>query len=776
MTAPPRRPPRPGHYVGTSVPRVEDASLLAGAGNFVDDITLEGQLWARVVRSDLAHGRILRIGTSRVEARGEVAAVVTGADMPDVRIPIRMMPTAEAERVLQPPLARDVVRYVGEPVAVVVATDPYVAEDAAEDVELDIVPLEPVVDVDVATGSEAPQLHADGPERNYINTLVARNGEDADALLRAADVVVRDRLIVARQTAVPLETRGLVADYDTDSGRVTVWGAAKVKHFNLRALAGMLGIAEDRIRFVEVDVGGGFGVRGEFYPEDFLVPWLAMRLQRPVKWIEDRAEHMVATNHARDQVCDIEMGASADGRLLGFKAICRINQGAYAKAHGGALLSHIVLTHIAGPYRWEGFHVESSSILTNKTPSGTYRGPSQYESTFFRERLVDRVAAELGLDPAELRRRNLVPPSLLPYEVALGAGRAIVYDAGDFPATWERLLDRVDFASTRARVEERRGRGELVGVGLSAYVEAGGIGPVENARVEATDDGRFVVHVGVASLGQGVRTALTQIAADALDVPIERVEISHHDTDLIPEGMGAFGSRTTLLGGNAVAGAVEDLHSRAKAAAAARMEIAEEDLEIVEGRVMPRGSPGLGVAIFETGEHGECRYEKETPTVSMGCSMAIVSVDRDTCDLRVERYALAHDVGRMINPAIVEGQLVGAAAQGIAGAVLEAIVHGPDGQPLTTSLMDYMLPTAAELPTIETAVLELASEGGSPENPLGAKGCAESGIIGAGAAVANAVADALGQGVDHLPITPTALHQLLAAGPRSRSRDHDAPG
>jgi carbon-monoxide dehydrogenase large subunit len=752
--------PATGSLVGTAVGRVEDRDLLTGAGAFVDDVDRPGQVHARIVRSPVAHARLVGVDTGAASESPGVVGVFTAADIPDVRVPIRLLPSPEAERVLQPPLARDVVRYVGEPVAVVVARTPYEAEDAAEVVALELEPLPVVLDPLDAVAPGAPVLHP-ALGANAVNRLEATHGTDVEQLLRAADVVVRDRLTVERHTAIPLETRGLVAERDPDTRRLTVWGPAKVKHFNRQALADLLELPVELIRFVEPDVGGGFGVRGEFYPEDFLVPWIACRIGRPVKWIEDRSEHFVATNHAREQVCDIEIAGASDGRLLGFRARCLINQGAYARTHGGVLLPQLVVHHLAGPYRWLGFAAEAISVMTNKTPAGTYRGPAQYEPTFFRERMLDRLAGELGLDPVELRRRNLVPVAEMPYRIELGEQLApITYDSGDYPVTLERLVDGTGYDELRASLDARRRGGETVGAGVAAYIEEGGFGPWEHATLVPGHDGRYTAHVGISALGQGVRTALAQIAADALGVGIDRVEISHRDTDLVREGFGAYASRTTILGGSAIVMAVADLEQRAREAAAETLAVAPEGVTVSFADARCAGPEGGTVPLAELGCVGEGRYEKTVSGFSMGVCLAVVAVDPETAYATVERIAICHDVGRIVNPAIVHGQIAGAAVQGVAGALLESLPYDEEGQPLATSFMDYLMPTATEAPEVETIVLELDHHSPDSANPLGVKGCGESGIIGSGAAVANAIADARGVDGRDVRSLPVRLDRL----------------
>ncbi|MQA73388.1 MAG: molybdopterin-dependent oxidoreductase [Solirubrobacterales bacterium] len=749
-------------YVGRDVPRLEDGPLLTGASCFVDDVDRPGQVHVRIVRSDIAHGRIASISKGAALRRPGVIEVVTAHDIPAVRIPVRMMPSPEAVPVTQAPLAREVVRYAGEPVAAVVATDPYVAEDAAGEVDVVIEELDPVLDALDASAPDAPALHADALDGNVVNRLRARHGGDVERLLAEADLVIRDRLRTPRQSALPLETRGLVAERDPTTGRLTVWGPTKVKHFNRALLARLLELSERDIRFVEPDVGGGFGARGEFYPEDFLVPWLAVKLGRAVKWVEDRREHLLAINHSRETWCDFELGVRADGTFACFRARCLVDQGAYARTHGTMLLPWIFLHHLPGPYMWEGFEIDAASVLTNKTPSGTYRGPGQYESAFFRERMIDRAATELGTDPARLRQRNLVRVEAMPYTIDVGdAAPPVVYDGGDFPRVLDTLLSRSSYEALGGEVARRRRSGDLVGIGIAAYVEEAAFGRYEHARIVPRPDGRCVAYVGVAALGQGVRTALTQILADALDMPIDRVEVSHRDTDLVPEGFGSYASRATVIGGGAVLGAVEDLKRNAIRAAAERLEISERDLELAPGGVVrPRGQPTLGIPLAELDCDGTCRYDRPAPSFDMGAMLALVAVDRHTGGVSVRRLVLCHDVGRAVNPQLVEGQLVGAAVQGVGGALLEQLVYDPGGQPMVTSFMDYLMPTATEAPPIECFALELPHHDPQTEHPLRVKGCGEGGVIGAGAAIANAVADALRErpraGLT-LPITPDAL-------------------
>ena len=763
-------------YSGRAMPRVEDRRLLTGSGAYAADLDLDGQLHMSVVRSDVAHGTIRAIDVSAARQREGVVAVYTAADVPDVRIPVRLLPTEAAKGALQPVLARERVRYVGEPVAVVIATDAYTAEDGARDVRVDVDPLPPVVDPNVATTDDAPVLHA-AMGTNCLEAFEVSQGGDVDAIFERAHVVVEERFHVNRHGAVPMEPRGLLARHEPDRPLLTVWGVAKVKHHNRRILAELLSLPLEEIRFVELDVGGGFGARGEFYPEDFLVPWAAMQVGRPVKWVEDRRENLVALNQSREQDWTLEVAADAEGRLLAIRASGLFNQGAYVRTHGAALFPRLMINHLPGPYRWEAFAVRTAPVLTNKTPSGTYRGPGQYEPTFVRERALDMVARELRLDPVELRRRNLVTTEDYPYDSGLTdlqTGLPVLYEDGDFPETLDRLLAHTGYADLRADVNARQAAGELVGLGVAVFVEMGTPGIFEQARVVAEADGTFTVHVGIASIGQGIETVLSQIAADELQVPIEQVRMSYRDTDVIPEGQGAFSSRGTVYGGHAVVGAVHDLKEQALAAAADAGGAFEvpADMAYVRGAVCWEDESGpRSVTLAELGAEGSYRYQPEGGShTAMGANLGVVSLDPDTGRVQLLRYAVAYELGRAINPLTVRGQIRGGVAQGVAGALFEEFAYSPEGQPLSTSFMDYMMPTAAELPDVDVIIVELGER--SSDSPLaGAKGAGEGGIVGTAPTVANAVADALGAGADRaltrLPITPERVHRLCRARERA---------
>jgi len=764
--------------VGRSVRRLEDPRLLRGAGRFVDDVDRPGQVWMRVVRSSSAHGRLLGVDADAARELPGVRAVLTAADLQPVpRIPVRLGPFDEPlDDFLQPVLAAGAVRYVGEPVAVVVADDPYVAEDAAELVVAELEPLPVVLDAARAVADDAPALHGAG---NEVTTLVRAYGDVDDAFQRAAHVIEVE-VDVGRHTAVPLETRGLVADYDATLDRLVLWGATKVPHFNRGALARMLGMDERSIAIRSCDAGGGFGVRGELYPEDFLVAFLARRLARPVKWIEDRAEHLVATNHSRQQRRRLAGAFAQEGELLGLRETLWHDNGAYVRTHG-VVVPELTLSMLPGPYRVAAYAGRAHVALTNKTPCGTYRGPGRYEATFARERLLDAAAAELHLDRVALRRRNLLEAADLPHHRALPVlGHDVEIDVGDFPSLLDTTLERAGFEAWRREAREQRAAGRSVGVGLAWFLEKSGGGGFERARVDVDVRGRVRVAGGGTSLGQGIETALAQIAADELGVEVPDVDVVLGDTELVSSGVGSWASRSTIFSGGAVRLAARATGELARRVAGELLEAAAEDVALRDGAAVVAGSPQHRVPLGEIAAAcdpanaarrgddpglGAARTYVDAPmTYPYGVHLAQVEVDGETGGVRVLRYFIGYEVGRAINPALVEGQLVGGAAQGLGGALMEEFRYDAEGQPQCTSFMDYLVPSAAEVPPIGTAI---AQDAPSPGNPLGVKGAGEGGVDGAGAAIASAVEDALGisGAISALPITPERVRALAAAAP-----------
>jgi carbon-monoxide dehydrogenase large subunit len=774
-------------YVGQSVRRREDGRLLQGSGLFVADVRRTGMLHAAILRSPHPHARIVRVDTSAARAAPGVVQVLTHRDAPELArpIPLRMSDRGIMGRFLQYPLARDKVRYVGDPVAVVLAEDRYRAEDALERIAVEYDLLPSLVDARAGAEAGAPLLFEE-VGTNVVAAFTSQYG-DVERALREAHLVVRERFDVQRHTAVPMETRGLVADYDPGRGVLTLWGPTKVPFFSRSIIADHLGMAEHAVHVLPIDVGGAFGVRGELYPEDFLIPLLALRTRRPVKWVEDRREHLMATNHSRQQHHEVVLALARDGTILGVHDRFWNDQGGYVRTHG-ATVPNNTAAYIGGPYRIPHYRVEATCVVTNKTPAGTYRGPGRFEANFVRERFVDLAARATGVDPAEIRRRHFIPAELMPYEVGtITLGHPVVLDSGDFPRLFDRALERFGYAGLRDEQARLRAQGRLVGIGIAYVVEKGGLGPWESGRVTVDPSGTVFVTSGVPSVGQGVETVFAQICADALGVRLEDVTVRYGDTDQLPDGIGAFGSRGTVMGGNAVVQAAERVKAKILTIAARELEVHADDLELRDGRVQVRGVPDRGLSLRQVAQAaGVTRalaagvepgldavefYQQVKMTYGHGVHLVLAEVDRETGEVAIRRYLIEYDIGRQVNPRLVHGQMVGGAAQGLGAALLEELAYDSEGQLLTASLMDYLLPTSAEMPEVEVHVSE---NDPSPVNPLGLKAAGEDGIVGAGPAIANAVADALaplGVTVTTMPLSPTHVRGLIAkanvAGSRS---------
>ena len=751
--------------IGRSARRIEDRPLLTGRGRFAADVNFPGQLHMRVVRSPVAFGRLVGIETEDALALDGVAAVWTAADVADLpQIDFRMTRIEGLGPYRQWVLARDYVRYVGEPVAVVFARDQYVAEDAAELVFCDIEELDAHLD---AAGPPVSFMPETMPGVLSEPAIIRKGYGDLEAAFAAASRIVELEVRVGRHTGVPLETRGALGVYDEAADLLTMYGAAKVPHYNRDAITRMLQPGPGRIELSEGHVGGGFGIRGELYPEDVLVCTAAYRLRRPVKWIEDRKEHLVAANHSRDQLHRMRAAVDERGFILGLDAEFFTDQGAYVRTHGGTV-SDLAAGLLPGPYMVPAYAVTGHIRLTNKTPSGTYRAPGRYESTFARERLLDRIAAELGLSPIDVRRVNLIPEDQMPFERGIDAlGTHVVYDSGKYHDLFERLLKRIDYDTLKTGIAARREKGEAVGIGIAYFVEKSGLGPHDLVRIRIDEEGIAEIVTGVASIGQGVETAMAQIFAETIDMPLERIRVVHGQTDRIEIGMGAFASRVTVMTGSAVKIAAEQLRDNALAAAADLLQTSIEGLVIRDGDVVAEAT-GASVSLQTVAAHlvptgglvGEGMFRADHMNYPYGIHFAQVRIDRSTCGVAIERYLVAYDVGRAINPMLIEGQIVGAAAQGIGGALLEDFVYDEQGQPLATTFADYLIPTCREMPEVETLVREDAP---SRQNPLGVKGAGEGGITAVGAAIAAAIDDALQRPgiIDRLPVSPSRLHQLV---------------
>lgn len=758
--------------IGAETRRLEDNRFLRGQGSYVDDVQLPHMLHAAVLRSPYPHARIVNIDLEAAQTLPGVVAIFTYKDIAGVKpIPVRLNPYGSLNPYLQYPLANERVRYVGEPVALIVAQSRYRAEDALERVLIEYEPLATAVDAEM---EPEVALHEAAPD-NVATHFVTEKG-DVAAAFAEADHIVKTRFVVGRHSGVPLETRGLVAYYDTSQGRLRVWGPTKVTHFNRGVLARLLEMPESRIQLIEPDVGGGFGVRGEFYPEDYLIPYAALKVGRPIKWIEDRLENLMACNHSRQQVYHIELALQSDGTILGVRMQLTNDHGAYIRTHG-TIVSYLSAAMFPGPYHIPHYRCEARCVLTNKTPTGTYRAPGRFEANAARERLLDLAAEELGLDPVELRMKNFIAPDEMPYSVGTHSlGEEIVYDSGDYPYALQEVLRLSDYEARKAKIKNTASR--RVGLGIGCFIEKTGLGPFEGACVAIDPSGHVVVSTGAASVGQGIETTLAQIAADVLGLAPEEISVLHGDTDLLPYGVGSFASRGTVMAGSAVYMAAQQVRDKLLNLAAGMLNEPVDALELREGHVYVSGSTDPALTLSQIAEQAGPKYSTpgETPgleatcyfktdkmTYSHGVTVVEVEVDTGTGAVIPRHIWIVYDVGTAINPKMVRGQVEGGAAQGLGGALLEEFIYDKEGQLLSGSFVDYLLPTAVEMPPLTMKRVERSP---SPLNPLGVKGAGECGIAGLGAAMVNAVAHALGNKghqVDTMPLTPERVWGWLRA-------------
>jgi carbon-monoxide dehydrogenase large subunit/6-hydroxypseudooxynicotine dehydrogenase subunit gamma len=758
-------------WIGKSVERLEDPPLVRGRGRFAGDISFPHQLHMRVVRASHAHGRIVTIDAATARALPGVVAVWTAADIADVPpIDFREGRIPSLEPYRQPVLATERVRYVGEPVAAVFAEDAYVAEDAADLVALEVEEL-PIL---LAAEAEPGEFSAG---RNTEVAVIRQGYGDVDAVFRAAPVVVELELAIGRHSGVPLEARGAIGRYDAARDILELHGAAKVPHRNRDLIARMLGLAPSAVHVHESHVGGGFGIRGELYPEDILVCVAAMRLGRPVKWIEDRREHLVAANHSRQQLHRIRAAVDGEGRILAIDDRYFHDQGAYVRTHAARVV-HMTAGILPGPYRVPAYRAVGHFRLTNKTPAATYRAPGRYETTFVRERLIDAIATRLGMDANEVRRRNAITADEMPYHRPLEAlGEEIEHDSGDYVGLLDKLLAALEWDKLKADLARRRAGGEAVGAGFAMFVEKSGLGPADGVRIEVDTSGMVELVTGGASLGQGFETVMAQVCAETLGIDYRRVRVTHGQTDRIAYGIGAHASRATVMTASATYNGALKLRAKAIDVAAELMQAPTEALDIVDGKVVRKDQhAGPSISLGEIAGHlaptsktlgerapglsAEGWFRVEHQVYPYGIHFAVVRVDRDTGGVQVERYAIAYDIGRAINPALVRGQLVGGFAQGLGGALLEEFTYNERGDPLATTFADYLMPTMRETPKVE---IMLREDYASPLNPLGIKGAGESGITGVGAAIASAIDEAIGLpgAVTALPVTPQRLKAVL---------------
>ena len=755
-------------FIGSPIERREDLRFLRGRGEYVDDLARPGTLHAAILRSSVAHGRIRSIDVAAARALPGVHCVITAKDIGESvpRVPMRLQPLPEFEPLGQPVIAETKVRYVGEAIALVLADTPAIAEDALGLIEVDIEPLPPVADRHVWASNASLLFESHGS--NLAIKFHALRG-DAAAAFADAPYTRRERFRTQRHMALPMEPRGLLAEWDAACQRLTLSGGAKVLFFNRRTLAKQLGLPEGAIELIENDVGGGFGARGEFYPEDFLIPFAARLSGRPVKWTEDRRENLMCMNHAREAECDVEIACTRDGSILGLRGHAFVNVGAYMRTNG-AVGARNIAQFMSGPYRIPNIDIDVALQLTNKTPVGTYRGPGRFETDFFRERLLDIVAQDLGLDRVEFRRRNLVSRDEMPYAIATITPfeSKDQFDSGDYQATLDRCLDEVRW-SEKSKLAGKLIDGRYHGLALGCFIEGGAAGPKESARMVLEPAGTFAVYVGSSAIGQGLETSFAQIAADALEVPLDMVRgVFHGTTSHVEDGYGSYHSRAVVMGGSAMLAAAENLRAAIRTAAAERLGCAAAQVEIIDG-VKAVGPGGKSVALKNLAAEGisaDGSFLNKRHTYTYGAHAAHVAVDPKLGHVEILDYVVVEDCGRIINPLTLHGQVIGSVVQGLGGAVMEHLVYDDQGQLLTGSLADYLIPTASDFPNIRSIVLE---DHPSPINPLGAKGAGEGGIIAAGGVMANAVANALGSlgvHVTELPLTPTRIWELVQTGQR----------
>jgi len=755
--------------------------LLTGHGRYVDDLRIDGLLHAAIVRSPHAHARIRAIDTRAALQRPGVVAALAARDLPECAAGVPPLALSAAMRAYRhPAIADSVARHVGEAVAVVVADDPYRATDGADAVRVTWEAQPAAVTVEGATAAAAPRVFEEWPD-NVAGLATSGVGDVARGFAEA-DVIVEAMLDFPRVAGVPIEPRGVVAHPGTADGLFTVWSSTQVPYAVRGAIARALGLGESRVRVLAPDVGGGFGIKGHAYAEEVLIAAVARRLGRPVKWIETRREHFLTAAPDRDQRHRARLGVRRDGSLTAIETRFTRDHGAYPTL--GDVIGLNTINHLAGPYRVPHFAGECVNVVTHKTFMGAYRGAGRPEAAFVLDRLLDRAARQLGVDPADLRRRNLIRKETMPYKPGhrYRDGVAITYDPADYVAAFDRALALVDYERWRAERDRRRGSARPIGVGLSAYLEGTGIGPFEGADVRIDPDGTVFVAVGVASQGQAHETTLAQVCASELGVPFDRVVVLGGDTALIGFGYGTIASRVAANAGPAVARAAREVGRRARIAAGEALECAPGDVVLADGRAHVAGFPDRGIALGALavraprsralaaqgapGLHACLFFHPNTVTWAFGAHACVVEIDVETGVVGLLRYAAVHDCGRPINPTVVEGQLHGGIAQGIGTALREEIVHDGEGQLLTGTLMDYGLPAAGDVPALAVESLDHPSM----INELGVKGVGESGIISPSAAIANAVEDALadrGVEITRVPLLPHRVWEALARAARA---------
>ena len=776
----------PARVFGSGIRRREDPRLLTGTARYTADFTLPGMLHAAVLRSPHGHARIRGVDTSRARGAAGVVAVFTAADTESGLkcIPCAwLLPNAGLNVAPYRALAPDVVRYVGDAVAVVVAESDYQAYDALELIDVDYEPLPAVVDPNLAAADGAPQLHPEAPGNLAFHWVL--DGGDVAAAFQSADVVVRDRIVQQRLIPTAMETRGAVAQFTPATGELTLWNTTQNPHIVRFIMSAVTGVPEDKLRVVAPEVGGGFGSKIAQIQGDFIAAFCSMKLGRPVKWIETRSENYQSTTHGRDHVQDVELAATKDGRILGIRATVWAGMGAYLSTAAPGIPTILHGLMLSGPYNVPAVKEDVYGVYTNTTPVEAYRGAGRPEATFMLERMLDKLAHELRIDPVEIRRRNLIAPFDNGHDVVTG----LKYDSGNYQAALDKALTHIGYDTLRAEQAAARDHGRYIGIGVTTYVEICGLGPSqvagaigfqgglwESAIVRVHPSGKVNVFIGASPHGQGEETTFAQVVADELGFAVDDIKIFHGDTDNTPMGWGTYGSRTTAVGGAALAVATRKIKEKARLLASHLLEAAVEDMDYADGRFFVKGSPDRFKTIqdislmanvawnlpqgMEAGLEASSFYDPPNFTFPFGAHVAVVEVERDTGHVRLKRYVAVDDCGPQINPVIVEGQVHGGVVQGIGQALWEEAVYDENAQLLTGSLADYAIPRADVLPEIEV----LSTVTPSPHHPLGVKGIGEAGTIASTCAVYNAVIDALQPfDVDNIrmPLTPERVWRAI---------------
>jgi aerobic carbon-monoxide dehydrogenase large subunit len=769
----------PPKFVGMPIKRREDPRLITGTATYVDDLHLPGMAFMEILRSPYAHARIVGIDTQPTRQDPRVLAVLTGDDITEVPGPLSIgeldLPNLKVPK--HYPLAVGKVRHVGEPVAVVVATDRYAARDALDRITVDYEPLPAAVAMEQALQPGAPVLHEEWND-NLAYTFEMTAG-DIDRALREAEVTIRQRILNQRLAPLAMEGRGVVASYHAAKRSLELWSSTQVPHILRTYVATTLHLPENRVRVIAPEVGGGFGSKADIYAEDMLAAYLAMRLRRPVKWTEDRRENFVATIHGRDQIQDVELTAKRDGTITGLHARVLADMGAYYQFFTPSIPT---LTGLLAPgcYKIPNFRFDLRGVFTNKTATDAYRGAGRPEATHLIERMIDLLAMELNMDPVAVRRKNFPAPSEFPFTTASG----LSYDSGNYQASLDKAVELIDYRRFREEQVRLRQQGKYLGVGFSTYVEICGVGPSssisiggwESATVRVEPTGMVTVLTGTSPHGQGQETSFAQIVADELGVDIDDVTVVHGDTAIVQYGIGTFGSRATAVGGAALMLSLAKVQDKSKKIAAQILEASPADMVFEAGRIYVRGSPDRGVSFIqvanaayrglnlppdtEPGLEATSSFEPSNFTFPFGAHACIVEVDAETGDIAIKRYVAVDDCGRVLNPLLVDGQVHGGIAQGLAQALFEEVVYDENGQLMTGTLMDYAVPKASFLPHFDTDRTVTPS----PVNPLGVKGVGEAGTIACSPAIVNAVVDALSPlGLRHIdmPLKPEKIWRIL---------------